>query len=372
MIWNRKKPYLAEITFSKLLSGKHSNKEIIHYEISLGDSGIYYEPGDSLAVVPINDHNLVLAIIDRLEINCSIIPAGKHFTFFELLVSHYEILTPTNRLINFINESIKHSDLNKALRSDNKSLLNEFKYGKDVLDFINLDKNLKIDFNIFLTLLKPLQHRAYSITSSYNAYPKKVHLTVSTQRWKNNLRNYHGVCSTFLADKCPKGTKIKVFLIPNRVFKLPKNQGKSIIMIGPGTGLAPFISFLQERNYLKSSGKNWLFFGAQTKINDFIYEDEILNFKKNKVLQKLDLAFSRDQLKKIYVQDKMYESRAEIFQWIEDGAILYVCGDALKMAKDVDNMLKRIIEENLECNAAQSLEYIKNLKKEKRYLLDVY
>ena len=372
MIWNRKKPYLAEITFSKLLSGKHSNKEIIHYEISLGDSGIYYEPGDSLAVVPNNDHNLALAIINRLEINSSIIPAGQHSTFFELLVSHYEILTPTNRLIYFINERIKHSDLNNAVRSDNKSLLNEFKYGKDVLDFINLDKNLKIDLNIFLTLLKPLQHRAYSITSSYNSYPKKVHLTVSTQRWKNNLRNYHGVCSTFLADKCPKGTKIKVFLIPNRVFKLPKNQGKSIIMIGPGTGLAPFISFLQERNYLKSSGKNWLFFGAQTKINDFIYEDEILNFKKNKVLQKLDLAFSRDQLKKIYVQDKMYESRAEIFQWIEDGAILYVCGDALKMAKDVDHMLKRIIEEKLECNEDQSLEYIKNLKKEKRYLLDVY
>ena len=372
MIWNRKNPYLAEITFSKLLSGKHSNKEIIHYEISLGDSGIYYEPGDSLAVIPTNDHNLVSAIIDRLDADSSIIPDGKYSSLFELLVSHYEISTPTNRLIDFINENIKHNDLNKAVKSDNKNLLNEFKYGKDVLDFINLDKNLKIDLNLFLTLLKPLQHRAYSITSSYNAYPKKVHLTVSTQRWKNDLRNYHGVCSTFLADQCPKGTKIKIFLIPNRVFKLPENQGKSIIMIGPGTGLAPFISFLQERCYLKSSGKNWLFFGAQTKINDFIYQDEILNFKKNNVLQKLDLAFSRDQLKKIYVQDRMYESRVEIFQWIEDGAILYVCGDALKMAKDVDNMLKRIIKEKLECNEDKSLEYIKNLKKEKRYLLDVY
>ena len=372
MIWNRKKPYLAEITSSKLLSGKYSNKEIMHYEISLGDSGIYYEPGDSLAVIPTNDHNLVLAIIDRLGMNSAIIPDGQNSSLFELLISHYEILTPTNRLIYFINENIKHHDLNMAVKSDDKNLLNEFKYGKDVLDFINLDKNFKIDLNIFLTLLKQLQHRAYSITSSHNAYPKKIHLTVSTQRWKNNFRNYNGVCSTFLADKCFKGTKIKIFLIPNRIFKLPKNQEKAVIMIGPGTGLAPFISFLQERKFLRSSGKNWLFFGAQTRINDFIYKNEILNFKKNKVLQKLDLAFSRDQSKKIYVQDKMYESRAEIFQWLEDGAILYVCGDALKMAKDVDNMLKRIIKDQLDCNEIKSLEYIKNLKKEKRYLLDVY
>ena len=220
--------------------------------------------------------------------------------------------------------------------------------------------------------MKPLQHRAYSITSSYNAYPKKVHLTVSTQRWKNNLRDYHGVCSTFLADKCFKGSKIKVFLIPNRIFKLPKNQEKAIIMIGPGTGVAPFISFLQEREFLKSPGKNWLFFGAQTNKNDFIYKNEILNFQNSNILDKLDTAFSRDQFEKIYVQDKMYESRAEIFQWLEDGAILYVCGDALKMAKDVDNMLKRIIELQLDCNEIKSLEYIKNLKKEKRYLLDVY
>ncbi len=372
MIWNRKKPYLAEITFSKLLSGKYSNKEIMHYEISLGDSELYYEPGDSLAVIPTNDNNLVLAIIDRLNVSPSIIPDGQNFSLFELLKSHYEILTPTNRLIYFINENIKNDDLNMAVKSDDKNFLNEFKYGKDVLDFINLDKKLKIDLNIFLTLLKQLQHRAYSITSSYNAYPKKIHLTVSTQRWKNNLRDYHGVCSTFLADKCFKGSKIKVFLIPNRIFKLPKDQEKAVIMIGPGTGLAPFISFLQERKFLRSSGKNWLFFGAQTRKNDFIYEKEILNFKKNNVLQKLDLAFSRDQLKKIYVQDKMYESRAELFQWLEDGAILYVCGDALKMAKDVDSMLRVIIEEQLGCNEIKSLEYIKNLKKEKRYLLDVY
>ena len=140
MIWNRNNPYLAEITFSKLLSGKHSNKEIMHYEISLGDSGIYYEPGDSLAVVPTNDHNLVLAIIERLGINSLTIPDGKDCSIFKLLELHYEILTPTNRLINFINENIKHDDLSKVVKSNNKNILNEYKYGKDVLDFLNLDK----------------------------------------------------------------------------------------------------------------------------------------------------------------------------------------------------------------------------------------
>ena len=372
MIWNRKKPYLAKILRRKLLSSKVSNKEVIHYEISLGDSGISYEPGDSLGVIPVNDHNLIEAIIDRLEIDPSMIPSGYNFSVSELFEAHFEILTPTNRLIKFINENIIHIELNKVMQSDDKNLLTEFKYGKDVLDFINMDKNLKIDLNLFLTLLKPLQHRAYSISSSNLIYSNEVHLTISTQRWQSNSRFYGGVCSTFLADKCLKGSQIKIFLIPNKIFKLPKDQKTPIIMIGPGTGLAPFISFLQERKFLRSSGKNWLFFGAQTRTNDFIYENEILNLKKDKVLQKLDLAFSRDQSKKIYVQDRMYEARAEIFQWVEDGAILYVCGDAVKMANDVENMLRRIIEGQLDCNEIKSLEYIKNLKKEKRYLLDVY
>ena len=372
MIWNRKKPYLAKILSSKLLSSKVSNKEVIHYEISLGDSGISYEPGDSIGVVPVNDHNLIGELLDRLDIAPSTIPSGYNSSIFELLETNFEILTPTNRLIKFINDNIDNKELNDAILSDDRNLLIKFKYGKDILDFMNMDKNLKIDVNLFLTLLKQLQHRAYSITSSYLANPNEVHLTVSTQRWQSNSRNYGGVCSTFLADKCSKGSKIKIFLIPNKIFKLPSDQSKPIIMIGPGTGVAPFISFLQEREFLKSPGKNWLFFGAQTKKNDFIYKNEILNFQNSNILHKLDTAFSRDQFVKIYVQDKMYEAGFEIFQWIEEGAILYVCGDAIKMAKDVDLKLQKIIEEQLKCTSQESFEYIKKLKKEKRYLLDVY
>ena len=372
MIWNRKKPYLAEISDYNLLSGKKSKREIRHYEIALGNSKIIYEPGDSLGVIPQNNHELVNHIILRLGVNPSTVPDGYSSSLFKLLKNNFEILTPTNRLIYFINDNILHKNLNAIVSNLDKKALSVFKFGKDILDFMNLDKSLKIDLNIFLTLLKPIQHRAYSISSSYLIHPNQIHLTVSTERWENNFRSYGGVCSTFLSDMCSKGSKLQIFLIPNKLFKLPKDQKKSIIMIGPGTGVAPFISFLQERQATKSTGKNWLFFGAQTKNNDFLYKDQIIQMQKDDILQKLNLSFSRDQKEKIYVQDKMYETRSELFEWIENGAYLYVCGDAYKMAKDVDLMLHKIIRSQLDCSYEESSEYVDNLKKQKRYLLDVY
>jgi sulfite reductase (NADPH) flavoprotein alpha-component len=372
MIWNRKNPYLAEISKSHLLSGQKSNREIRHYEIELRNSKIIYEPGDSLGVIPQNNHELVNSIISRVDVSPSMIPSGYNITLFQLLKNNFEILTPTNRLIYFFNENITHHQLNDIISTKDKELLLEFKFGKDILDFMNLDKNFKIDLNIFLTLLKPLQHRAYSISSSSLIYPNQIHLTVSTDRWKNHSRNYGGVCSTFLSDICSKGSKIKIFLIPNKSFKLPKDQSKPIIMIGPGTGVAPFISFLQERKASESTGQNWLFFGAQTKDTDYLYNHEIDQLQRDGVIQKISLAFSRDQKEKIYVQDKMYEARSDFFQWIENGAYLYVCGDAYKMAKDVDLMLHKIIRLQLNCSYEESKNYVKNLKNEKRYLLDVY
>ena len=372
MNWNKQNPYLAKITSKKLLSGKQSNKEVFHYEISLGDSGIIYQPGDSLGIFPVNNNTLVRAIINRLQINPTYIPEGYDLNIYELLEKKFEILTPTNRLIKFVNDNINHKELNYSLDTKNINILMDFKYGKDVLDFMNLDESLKFDVLHFLTLLKPLQHRAYSIASSNLIFKNSVHLTVSTQRWQRKTRDYGGVCSTFLSDSCELGDKVKIFLIPNKLFKLPDDQNKPIIMIGPGTGVAPFLSFIQERKYLKSNGKNWLFFGAQTKKNDFIYEDQISNFVEEKILNNLDTAFSRDQDKKIYVQDKIYERSYEFFQWLENDAIIYVCGDAQKMAKDVEVTIINIIAKELKCDDKKALEYLKMLKKEKRYLLDVY
>ena len=372
MYWNKQNPYLAKITSKKLLSGKQSNKEVIHYEICLGDSGIIYQPGDSVGIFPINDEDLVKAIVNRLQLSPTYTPEGYGTNIYELLEKRFEILTPTGRLIKFINENIDHKLLNQSLNSEDRNALINFKYGKDVLDFMNLDKNLKFDVKEFLTLLKPLQHRAYSIASSNLIYKNTVHLSVSTQRWKRKARDYGGVCSTFLSDKCEIGTRVKIFLIPNKLFRLPEDQTKPIIMIGPGTGVAPFLSFIQERKYLKSNGKNWLFFGAQTKKDDFIYEDQISKFVKEKILINLDTAFSRDQDKKIYVQDKIYDRSVEFFKWLENGAVIYVCGDAKKMAKDVEATIIKIIEKELKCDDKKALEYLKILKKEKRFLLDVY
>jgi sulfite reductase (NADPH) flavoprotein alpha-component len=241
----------------------------------------------------------------------------------------------------------------------------------DVLDFMNINPNFKIDVNEFLALLKSLQHRTYSISSSLNKVKNEVHLTVSSVRWQKDSRKYNGVCSTFLADDCALGENIKVFFTPNKSFRLP-DDNKDIIMIGPGTGIAPFRAFLQEREYRNSSGKNWLFFGDQTKNDDFIYKNELEDYLSSGVLNKLDLAFSRDQKDKIYVQNIMYENKNEFYNWLGSGAYLYICGDANRMAKDVEDMIIKIIMECSNISFDAAFDYLNNLKREKRYLRDVY
>ena len=370
--WSRKNPYEAIISYNTLLSGPNSNKEIIHYEIDLGDSGLKYEVGDSLSIIPRNKQLLVDQIIERLHTSKDFIPSGHEIDIENLLKFKFEILTPTKRLIEYVEKIAEDSELSLILEKKDSKALDDFKWGMDVLDFMNL--NPKVDFIVekFLDLLKPLQHRTYSISSSINKYDNKVHLTISSVRWKNKKRDYNGVCSTYLADDCNEKEKIKIFFTPNKSFRLPEDKDKDIIMIGPGTGIAPFRAFLQEREVTKSSGKNWLFFGDQTRDNDFIYEDELKDMLNKNILTKLDLAFSRDQKEKLYVQHKIYENKKEFFSWIENGSIIYICGDATKMAKDVEDIILKIISEEKNCSLNDSIEYLNKLKKEKRYLRDVY
>ena len=370
--WSRKNPYEAIISYNTLLSGPNSNKEIIHYEIDLGDSGLKYEVGDSLSIIPRNKQLLVDQIIERLHTSKDFIPSGHEIDIENLLKFKFEILTPTKRLIEYVEKIAEDSELSLILEKKDTKALDDFKWGMDVLDFMNL--NPKVDFIVekFLDLLKPLQHRTYSISSSINKYDNKVHLTISSVRWKNKKRDYNGVCSTYLADDCNENEKIKIFFTPNKSFRLPEDKDKDIIMIGPGTGIAPFRAFLQEREVTKSSGKNWLFFGDQTRDNDFIYEDELKDMLNKNILTKLDLAFSRDQKEKLYVQHKIYENKKEFFSWIENGSIIYICGDATKMAKDVEDIILKIISEENNCSLNDSIEYLNKLKKEKRYLRDVY
>ena len=370
--WSRKNPYEAIISYNTLLSGPNSNKEIIHYEIDLGDSGLKYEVGDSLSIIPRNKQLLVDQIIERLHTRKDFIPSGHEIDIENLLKFKFEILTPTKRLIEYVEKIAEDSELSLILEKKDSKALDDFKWGMDVLDFMNL--NPKVDFIVekFLDLLKPLQHRTYSISSSINKYDNKVHLTISSVRWKNKKRDYNGVCSTYLADDCNEKEKIKIFFTPNKSFRLPEDKDKDIIMIGPGTGIAPFRAFLQEREVTNSSGKNWLFFGDQTRENDFIYENELKDMLNKNILTKLDLAFSRDQKEKLYVQHKIYENKKDFFSWIENGSIIYICGDATKMAKDVEDIILKIISEENNCSLNDSIEYLNKLKKEKRYLRDVY
>ena len=369
--YNRKNPYSAKLLSNRMLSGVNSNKEIMHYEIDLGDSGLKYEVGDSLSIFPTNKEDLVKKIIDRLDVEFDFVPVGYENDIKTLLTEKFEILTPTKRLIEYIAKNTSDKKLKSIIDHNNNKELENYKWGMDVLDFMNINPNFKIDITDFLGLLKSLQHRTYSISSSLNKVKNEVHLTVSSVRWKRDTRNYNGVCSTFLADDCTPGDNIKVFFTPNKSFRLP-DENKDIIMIGPGTGIAPFRAFLQEREYRNSSGKNWLFFGDQTKNDDFIYKNELQDFISSGVLNKLDLAFSRDQKNKIYVQNVMYENKNEFYNWLESGAYLYICGDANRMAKDVEDMIIKIIMECSNISFDAAFEYLNNLKREKRYLRDVY
>ena len=371
-LWNRKNPFEAEIISSKLLSGSNSKKEIMHYEIDLGDSGLEYEVGDSLSIIPVNKKKLVKLILKRLKVDNTFVPEGYENNIEKLLKDNFEILTPTKKFIDYIEKNSGDKELSDIIKNNDNKALEDYKWGKDVLDFMNINPKLKFNVEKFLSLLRPLQHRTYSISSSINMFKNQVHLTISSVRWTNELRNYNGVCSTYLADECDTKTKIKIFFTPNKSFRLPEDDNKDIIMIGPGTGIAPFRAFLQERQIQKSEGKSWLFFGDQTKDNDFIYEKELNQMIKDGILTKLDLAFSRDQKEKVYVQHKMYENKKDLFKWIDNGAFIYVCGDMTYMAKDVENMLINIISEEKNCSENDALNYLKELKRDKRYLRDVY
>lgn len=368
--WNRKNPFQSVLTENILLSKENSAKEIRHYEFDLGDSEITYEAGDALNVMPVNDEQLVEAIMSRLNIDAGLMIEEKSFS--ELLKSHYEIMTPSKELINAIGNQDPIGELGGLLKKGDKDKINNFLWGKDTLDLLNLNKNSKFSAEEFLDLLKPLQHRAYSISSSPNKHPGFVHLTVASVRWQNEDREHKGVCSTYLADRLNSGEKAGIFISKNKSFSIPPDDDVPMIMVGPGTGIAPFRAFLEEREFRQASGDNWLFFGDQTRSSDFIYEEQLKDFQNSGLLNRLDLAFSRDQKEKIYVQHRMLQNGEELFNWLESGGYFYVCGDASRMAHDVDKALHELVSTHGRYSKDDTIEYVNNLKRDKRYVRDVY
>ncbi len=370
--WTRKAPYSASVVENKLISGAKSAKEIRHFSFALADSGMTYEAGDALGVMPTNSNSTVLAILERLNVKGDIHVATKDEPLGQLLSSHLEITTPSRDLIAAIEKRANRSELSHIVANGDKEALNAFLWGKDTLDFLNLNPNLEIDVDEFVTWLKPLQHRAYSISSSLKAYPDEVHLTVAAVRWMHESRQHGGVCSTFLSDFADQGTSAPIFMSPNKSFRVPENDSTPMIMVGPGTGIAPFRAFLQERQARGAKGANWLFFGDQHRESDFIYEDEIMSMSASGLLSRLDLAFSRDQPEKIYVQNRMLENGKALFGMLQEGGHFYVCGDATRMARDVDDALHEIVRTQSGMTLEDSSDYLKRLKRDKRYVRDVY
>ncbi|MDN3021419.1 sulfite reductase flavoprotein subunit alpha [Streptomyces sp. S.PB5] len=358
--WNKRTPYPSRLTANRLLSAPGSAKEIRHYEFDLGDSGITYEAGDALAVVPVNDDRLVAALLEHLG-------ASDDRETAELLRTEREIRTPSKELIAELVERAPTSELAAVVAHGDREDLDSWLWGRDVLDLLRDAGPKAPDLAELLPFLRPLQARQYSISSSPLAHPGSIHLTVASVRYDR----YEGVASTYLADRVGE-SGVGIYLQPNAAFSIPADDDAPMIMIGPGTGIAPFRGFLHERAARGASGRNWLFFGDQRREADFVYEDELTELRQRGVLTELDLAFSRDQAEKIYVQTRMRERSAELYSWLEDGASVYVCGDASRMAKDVETALLGVIAEQRGRGDDDAAEYLADLRRSKRYVRDVY
>ncbi|WP_442498769.1 sulfite reductase subunit alpha [Methylobacter sp. sgz302048] len=372
--YNRKNPFPARMLVNRLLTAESSSKETRHYEISIIGSGLSYEAGDALCVAPTNCPKLVADILTALgckgdedePVN------GESIALHEALRTQFEIKLPSKEFIEEIASRSGDQELNGILESGDKDKLADYLWGRDILDLLLQFPQVEFSAAEFISLLKPLQHRAYSISSSGKMHPDTVHLTVASVRYESYDRQHKGVCSTFLADLVDDETEVRVFFTPNKVFRVPDDNSLPMIMVGPGTGIAPFRAFLQEREYRNAPGKNWLFFGDRNSATDFIYREELEAMQQKGLLTRLDLAFSRDQKEKVYVQDRMRENGAELFAWLEQGGYFFVCGDAYHMAKDVDKALHDVIAEHGKMSEQQAIDYVNQLKKDKRYVRDVY
>ncbi len=372
--YSRKNPFPAKLSVNRVLTTLDSSKETRHYEISIAGSGLSYAAGDAMCVVPTNCPELVAAIIKAL--GCSgneEEPVNSELMkFSEALRTHFEIKLPSKEFLEEIAKRSGDQALNNLLNAGDKDPLNDYLWGRDTLDLLLQFPAVEFSAAEFLRLLKPLQHRAYSISSSGSKHPDSVHLTVASVRYDAHGRQHKGVCSTYLADLVDQDGEVRIFFTPNNNFRVPSDNSLPMIMVGPGTGIAPFRAFLQERECRQANGKNWLFFGDRNASTDFIYREEIEAMQASGLLTRLDLAFSRDQAEKIYVQDRMLENGAELYAWLEQGGYFFVCGDAYRMAKDVDQALLDVIRIHGQKSVSEATDYVNQLKKDKRYVRDVY
>lgn len=375
-VYSRKNPFRAEVLENINLNGRGSNKETRHLELSLEGSGFTYEPGDALGIYPENDPELVQLVMKELNWNpeevVTVDKQGERLPLKEALTSYFEITVLTKKFLQQAAGFSENEKLQELTSPGNEAQLKEYLQGRDLLDFVRDFGPFSASAQEFVSILRKMPPRLYSIASSFQANPDEVHLTIGAVRYHAHGRDRKGVCSVLCAERLQPGDTLPVFIQPNKHFKLPENPDAPIIMVGPGTGVAPFRSFMQEREETGAKGKSWMFFGDQHFVTDFLYQTEWQKWLKDGVLTKMDVAFSRDTEEKVYVQHRMLEHSKELFEWLQEGAVFYVCGDKKNMAHDVQNALLDIIEKEGGRSREEAEAYLAEMKQQKRYLRDVY
>ncbi|MGN7356486.1 assimilatory sulfite reductase (NADPH) flavoprotein subunit [Paenibacillus sp. SAF-054] len=374
--YSRTNPFQAEILENLNLNGRGSDRETRHLEISLEGSGLQYEPGDSLGIYPENHPDLVDELIGAMEWNpeesVTINKSGDQLKLRDALLRHYEISVLTKPLITQAAVLSSSQQLKDLIGTGHELELKAYLEERDLLDLVR-DYQLKgIPAQSFAGILRKLPARLYSIASSSKAYPDEVHVTVRAVRYDAHGRGRYGVCSVQLAERLASGDSLPVYIQHNPNFKLPVNPDTPVIMIGPGTGVAPFRAFLGEREESGAEGKTWLFYGDQHFSTDFLYQTEWQRWLKDGVLTRMDVAFSRDTDRKVYVQHRMLERSRELYEWLKEGASIYVCGDEKNMAHDVHATLAAILEQEGGLSPEEAAEYLLQMQQEKRYQRDVY
>jgi len=374
-LYSRKNPFPAKLKTNRSLTGLGSAKDTRHFEIDLADSGLVYEVGDSLGVFPTNNPVLVEELLGVLGFSGEeevTDPNGNTITIREALTRSYVITEKDKKLL----AAIAEKDPTAAhfipmTTPEGRAELEAYVSGREVIDPLLAHPAAKFTPEEFVKCLRKLQPRLYSIASSQKAHSSEVHLTVAAVRYETHGRKREGVCSTFLSDRADN-VPVPVFVHTAKHFRVPEDPSTHAIMVGPGTGIAPFMAFLQERKATGATGKNWLFFGDQKSATDFLYREELEAWQQEGVLHKLSTAFSRDQAEKVYVQHRMLEEADELFAWLEQRGYFYICGDASRMAKDVDAALHRVVETAGKKSPEEAAAYVEELKKSKRYRKDVY
>jgi len=372
--YTKKNPFPAPLVEKVNLNGPGSAKETLHLEFSLEESGLTYAPGDAVGVYPENCPLYVseLLRVTGLEGEERVRLAEGKMPLREALLRHLDVTSLSKPILEKYQEKAESAELARLLDPEHREELQEWLWGRELVDLLEQYPLPGLAEQDLADLLRKLPPRLYSIASSPLAHPEQVHLTVAAVRYHSHGRPRKGVCSTFLGDLVELGETVPVYFQENKKFRLPDDPDTPIIMVGPGTGIAPFRAFLEERDLTGAKGQNWLFFGDQHFQTDFLYQAEWQDYLKRGPLTRMDVAFSRDGEQKIYVQHRMRERARDLYAWLEEGAYFYVCGDASRMAKDVATALQEIVRDQGDLPEEEAAAYVKRLKKEKRYQQDVY